>query len=161
MILTLVFLLSPLVLEPEGMVIRRVWDVTDLDIEGNVSRDGRHLFFGDPVTGDLAVRDLVTGKNRRLTKNQAAGQSSSNAVISPDGKRVAYGWHVGPGSMDLRLIGFDGSQPRVLYRHEEVFDIEPVGWSPDGKQILAQFKRKDRTRQIVWVSVADGSVRVL
>ena len=34
---------------------------------GSVSPDGRYLSFTDSTTGDLAVHDLETGENRRLT----------------------------------------------------------------------------------------------
>ena len=41
MILALLFILSPLVLEPEGMALRQVWTVSSpLDIKGTVSPDG-------------------------------------------------------------------------------------------------------------------------
>ena len=39
--------------------------------------------------------------------------------------------------------------------------LRPFAWSPDGKEILTLFQRKDGTNQIVLVSAADGSVRVL
>ena len=58
-------------------------------------------------------------------------------------------------------MGFDGSEPRVLYANEEVRYPIPFRWSPDGTQILALFPRKDGTYQIVLIAVDDGSVRVL
>ena len=49
----------------------------------------------------------------------------------------------------------------MLYQNEEVTWVHPSAWTPDGKHILALFRRKDETNQLVLVSVADGSVRVL
>ena len=81
--------------------------------------------------------------------------------MSPDGKQVAYAWFNEDFFYDLRIVGLEGSDPRVLYSNEEVEYLQPATWSPDGKHVLATFFRKDRTNQIVLVSVADGSVRVL
>lgn len=49
----------------------------------------------------------------------------------------------------------------MIYRNEDVVEIGPLDWSPDGKQLVAVFTRQDRTNQIVIVSVADGSTRVV
>src|SRR5712671_1288619 len=49
-----------------GIVTRQVW-ADAIDNEGAPSPDGRYLSFVDWSTGDLAIRDLSTGANRRLT----------------------------------------------------------------------------------------------
>jgi Tol biopolymer transport system component len=147
-----------------GMATRRIWAGPDVDILGSVSSDGRYLSYTDWETGDLAIRDLETGKNRRLTNKGSWDGSSEYAefsAVSPDGKQVAYAWSNKDDSYDLRLIGSDGSKPTTLYVNADVEWIQPATWSPDGKHILATFTRKDGTNQIVLVSVADGSVRVL
>ncbi|MHC4595122.1 MAG: tetratricopeptide repeat protein [Planctomycetota bacterium] len=157
--------LAALRTDPSGMTFRRVWTYHGLhvDIDGTVSPDGRYLPFEDEVTGDLVVRDLVTGENRRLTHNKIPkepGQVSAEQ-ISPDSTQVAYSWwRKQDRSTDFRLIGLDGSQPRVIYRPEEVSRIVPKGWSPDGKHILVHLGRNG-TYQIALISVADGSLRVL
>ena len=146
------------------MVVRRVWAGPDVDILGAPSPDGRYLSYVDWETGDQAIRDLTTGENRRLTNKGTWLESSEYALfstMSPDGQQVAYAWLNKDFLYDLRLIGFDGSEPRVLYSNQELPYLQPAAWSPDGKHILANFSRKDGTNQIVMVSVADGSVRVL
>ena len=151
--------------DPAGMVIRRVWTYleSEFDVTGTVSADGRYLTFEDMATGDLMVRDLVTEENRRLTHNEISrAYDVGDAGISPDGRWVAYNWDNNVDrTTDLRIVGIDGSEPRVLYSHEEVVNIEVDGWSPDGADILVRLDRNDRSRQIAWVSVTDGSVRVL
>ncbi|MEE8117739.1 MAG: tetratricopeptide repeat protein [Gemmatimonadales bacterium] len=149
-------------MKPE-MTVRRVWTETRrLDIDGRVSNDGRYIPLEDEETGDLLIRDLLTGENRRLTHNTLPKtQDLDNAEISPDGRWVAYSWDDAEGVESLRLIGIDGSAPRILYRNPEVISTDPEDWSPDGKRILARFRRADRTWQLVWVDVADGSVEVL
>jgi len=133
-------------------------------VPGAISPDGRLLSYTDWSTGDLALQDLKTGEKRRLTNKGSWLESSEFAevaqAISPDGKQVAYAWHIERGC-DLRIIGLDGSQPRVIYRNEEIRCIQVQDWSPEGKHILATFSKKDGTSQTVLVSVADGSVRVL
>jgi len=143
------------------LVTRKVWSGPYVDIEAAVSSDGRHLSYTDLETGDLAVRDLETGTSRRLTKAGLWEEYAEYSAISPDGKQVAYGWSNKDESCDLRLIGLDGSKPRILYGNRHLDWIQPAEWSPDGKQILATFFGKDGTNQIVLVSAADGSVRVL
>jgi Tol biopolymer transport system component len=145
------------------MTARRVWASGGVDIQGAPSPDGRYLSFTDWDTGDLAIRDLATGKNRRLTNKGSWSESpewAAPSAFSPDGKQVAYVWWNKEGFYDLRLIGRDGSRPRVLYRKEELGWMQP-DWSSDGKQILALLFGKDKTSQMALISVADGSARVL
>jgi Tol biopolymer transport system component/beta-lactamase regulating signal transducer with metallopeptidase domain len=146
-----------------GMVIRQVW-ATPSDVSGTVSADGRHLSFVDWETGDLAIRELGTESQRRLT-NKGSWETSKEyaleSTISPDGRQVAYTWMDKDESMELRLVGLDHSEPRVLYRSTEVGWIELAEWSAGGQQVLALLHQKAGPVQIALVSVADGSVRVL
>ena len=145
------------------MTVRRVSVIASpLDIDGRVSLDGRYLPLEDEITGDLVIRDLTTGEDRRLTHNPVPKvEDLSHASISPDSKWIAYSWDEEEGGESLRIIGMDGSGPRVLYHNPKVSETDPDDWSPDGTRILARFRREDRTWQIVWVDVADGSVEVL
>jgi Tol biopolymer transport system component/DNA-binding CsgD family transcriptional regulator len=145
-----------------GIVARRVWADPNVDLEVSPSPGGRYIPYVDWDSGDLALRDLATGKSRRLTDNPDVSEHAFNPAMSPDGKQVAYLWRNKDRLHELRLIGRDGSRPRILSRlHEEVIWVQPVEWSPDGKQFLALLFRKDKTSQIVWVSAADGSLRVI
>jgi Tol biopolymer transport system component len=146
--------------KPE-LTTRRVWEGPGVDIEGWVSADGRWLSFVDWQTGgELAVRDLETGTNRRLT-HTAGGETdwALQSRISPDGRQVAYTWYNSKGLFDLRLVGLDGSGPRVLQTVGAKGYICPMAWSPDGGYVL--FVGDYEGRSIGLVSVADGSVRVL
>ena len=147
--------------DPSTMVVRRVWESHSGDYFGGPSPDGRYLTYIDFDTGNLAVHDVVTGQQRPLTQ-QPRGSSgrAGYSALSPDGQQVAYGWEE-KGRGELRLIGLDTRGPHVLYQNEEVTWVHPSAWTPDGKHILALFRRKDETNQLVLVSVADGSVRVL
>ena len=140
------------VVAASGVVVRQVWTRPALA----VSPDGRYLVFKDKE--DLAVHDLRTGENRRLAG--AAGRVPDYPAMSPDGRQLAYvSWN--SEDSELRLRDLNGSRPRVLVSNAEVPWLQPFAWSPDGEQILTLFERKDGTNQIVLVSAADGSVRVL
>ncbi len=141
------------------MVTRRVWAGPGEYIGGSLSPDGRYLSCVDWATGDLAIRDLATGKLRHLTNTTESGESAFFSTISPDGKEVAYIWF-GKNGPDLRLVRWDGSAPRVLYASKGVYPF-PMGWSPDGKHILTRFYKEPNTHEIAVVSVVDGSARVL
>ncbi len=108
---------------------------------------------------------MAMGEKRPLTK-QGSWESdhiqyAENSTWSPDGKQIVYDWQNETGSIELRLIGIDGSNSRILYKNEEWIWVQTFDWSADGKQILACFQRKDDTRQIVLVNAENGSVRVL
>jgi Tol biopolymer transport system component len=147
-----------------GLTLRQVWAGTDVDTSGRVSPDGRYLSFTDWETGDLAVRTIATGENRRVTNKgpwSLSGEMALGSVFSPDGARIAYGWMVRSGLVELRVIGSDGSGRRMLYQNPDVVYSEPKAWSPDGASVLVTFLRKNQTTQLVLVSASDGSARVL
>ena len=147
-----------------ALVTRRVWQDA-LDTEGAPSPDGRYLSFVDWDTGDLAVRDLTTGENRRLTNKGTWSESSEFAmysVFSPDGKQIAYAWYNDKERRyELRVIGANGESPRVAYTNQTVSYLAPMGWSTDGRDILVLFNRVRDTSQIALVSAADGTARVV
>ncbi len=160
-------------LQQKSVVAHRVgtWPRVDLRM-GTLSLDGHYFSSVDWWSGNLIVHDLVTGEDRRLTNEGSFSGTVSGSfqfayfsTISQDGTRVAYQWlYAGrdSSSVDLRIVGVDGSAPRVLYHDDQVGDISPKAWSPDGKHILATFSpKRGQPNQIVLVSVADGSVRVL
>ena len=154
---------STVTCQKPAKVAPKHYKVTEVGATGSVSSDGRFLTYTDWSTGDLAVLDLKTRENQRLTNKGSWLESSDFALfstLSPKGKQVAYGWSTLT-SWDLRIIGVDGFSPQILYRSEETTYLEPWQWSPDGQRILTLFVTKDGTSQIVLVSVADGSVRVV
>jgi Tol biopolymer transport system component len=136
----------------------------DVDIHGAPSLDGRYLSYVDWTTGDMAVLEIATGKTRHLTDDATWEDPSEFALystISPDSKLVAYSWWNLEGTYDLRLVGIDGSDRRILYSDED-YEVYPAQWSSDGKKIaIRRYSRKDNNYQIVWISVDDGSVHVL
>lgn len=147
-------------------MIRKVVDGTGEEFEaGKPSPDGKYFAFTDWDTGNLAIYEVATGNKRYLTKEGSwipdHIQYVENSTWSPDGKQIVYDWQNESGSIELRLIGIDGSNPQTLYKNDEWIWVQTFDWSADSKQILACFQRKDHTRQIVLVSAENGSVSVL
>jgi Tol biopolymer transport system component len=144
---------------------RQLWVLPDMgNTEGAPSSDGRYLSFTDWETGDLAIRDLEAGTNRRLTDKGPWEKSEEFAQYSrwsPDGRQIAYDWYDGKCCVDLRVVAIDGGKPRVLVDHGNDPWMQTFDWSPDGKQILIFLEKKDATRQIVLVSATDGATRVI
>ncbi len=85
-------------------------------------------------------------------------------MFSPDTRQVVYQWYDDSeidGHAQLRVIANEvGAKPRVLVRDPEL-NLWPSAWSPDGKSILVTITKSDRTTQIGWVSVTDGSIKVI
>ena len=148
--------------EPDrAMKVRQVWAGPDDDLLGAPTRDGRYLTLQDWDSEDLAVRDLTTGQKRRLTHKDPGFEFALMSLPSPDGQEVAYCWYNKDQIYDLRIVGMDGSNPRVLYASGQTKWVELSDWSPDGKSILAVFQGRDKKNQIAQIAVKDGSVRVL
>lgn len=133
------------------MVMRRVWSGPDADGSGAPTPDGKYLTYVDWSTGDLAVRDLVTGAERHLTHRGSWGVKggyANDSLPSPDGKQVAYVWWNDDHFYELRMIGIDGSGMRTIYR--KGVDVEPKAWMPDGKRILAGLAPAWAPGRLLW-----------
>jgi Tol biopolymer transport system component len=150
------------------MVVRRLlFSQWNLDFSGGPSPDGRYFTFVDWGTEELAVHDFRTGEQRQLTAWHSLPDTGyagypGQSTVSPDGKLVAYGWEAPPvWNRELRIIGFDGSNPRVLFANEELH-VDPVEWTADGTMILVSVRRVgDPLDQIGIVSLESGSLQVL
>jgi Tol biopolymer transport system component len=145
-----------------GTRVRQVWAGSADDLLGGITRDGRYLTLQDWPSENVAVRDLTTGQKRLLSnKDPKSHEFASLSAPSPDGRVVAYAWYNKEGITDLRLVGIDGSSPRVLAADTEYPEAVPLDWSPDGSHVLAVFYKKRAGSRLALVSVADGSARVL
>jgi len=130
---------------------------------GTPSADGRYIAF-NPGTGDLAIRDIVTGTTRRLTNKgdwAASGDYASEAIVSPDNRSVAYTWYVeADGTSELRLLSLQKDDaPRTLLRAQDRY-VVPHAWTPDGRQLIVS-RRVLETRQLGVLSVSDGRYQSL
>jgi Tol biopolymer transport system component len=153
-----------------ALTYRRVWadsGRTAVDLGGSVSPDGKYLTYIDWNAGDLMLRHLGAGTDRRLTGNGTwppSGEFAEQSVISRDGHRVAYGWFNGKSRYELRvgdLRTAQAFQPRTALDQADVVWIAPHDWSPDGKWIAAAITRPDRSVELWLVDVNNGAHRKL
>jgi len=152
----------PVVGESTGVVTRRVWAGDDVNLEGAPSPDGRYLSFVDAGGGELAVRDLVEGQNRRVTGAGTWRSFAEASAFSPDGRQLVFAWYnVSLGRYELRLIGVDGTGLRVLVSDSAFGGFGPPDWSANGRDIAVGISRNDRTNALALVTVETGALRTL
>jgi Tol biopolymer transport system component len=121
----------------------------------SVSPDGRAISETLWDTGDLAIRDVASGRVRRITHTSGL-PGAWGAVFSPDSHHLVYRWNRSRTDAELRIIGTDGKGERLLYKDAVPRYMVPLDWSPDGKRILVQFDRSLAT-----ISAVDGSSSML
>ena len=129
----------------------------------SVSADGRYITFTDWETGDLCVRDLKTGMNRRLTHSDSgSGDYAQNSIFSPEGRQIAYNWFIQKEARnEVRVIPAEGGNSRTLWRSEGFTDyILPKDWGRDGKLVVAHIL-PDRTSQLAMLTPQDGFIHAL
>jgi Tol biopolymer transport system component len=133
--------------------------------------DGRHLLYADWSVGELAVRDLASGESRFLTQDASWSEPTEyvwGASASPDGRTVSYLW-ADEDAGSLRLVGIDGSDPRVLLRggFREGGDYQEDGcwvgghvWTSDSQHIVG-VGGCGAGPVVQVLSVVDGSARLV
>ncbi len=150
----------------DGVRTELVWpQAKGISPEGSVSPDGKFVTYVDWFDGgNLAIRNLETGENRRLTQTADNGSVfANNSRISAAGDRVAYSWFLGSpdaATTELRLmsLGDYTEQPRTIWSPGDGSHASVQDWFPDGDRVLA-IVQKSSDHQIVTVSVTDGDVR--
>jgi Tol biopolymer transport system component len=133
----------------------------------SISPDGRQLVHTDWTTGDLAVRDLLTGESRRITNKGPWTQSVEFAEFfmrfSRDGRQLAYIWD--RNGYELHVTDLEaGARSRFVYRNPPGRgEVLVYAWSDDGEYLAAVVPRSADSRQlrIALISASDGSVRGL
>jgi Tol biopolymer transport system component len=154
-----------------GQTAQQIWTGEGVDPMGAPSADGKYLSYTDWSTGDLGLRDLATGQNRRLTNTggwETSGDFAEFSVPSPDGREVAYAWFNDKMRADwayeLRVITVNGTQPakpRILHTADEIRWVAPGAWTPDGKSLVFVRELRNRKFELCVVTVATGAMRVL
>jgi Tol biopolymer transport system component/imidazolonepropionase-like amidohydrolase len=104
-----------------------------LDTEPAWSPDGSQVVFSSDRGGnmDLWIRDMKTGRDRRLTETPAAEMAST---WSPDGDRIAF-VSMGTGYLqDVHVI--DVKTGKVTVLQQRIPTPTFPTWSPDGRTVL-------------------------
>ena len=148
-----------------GSTIRSIWAWNDLTVMGSISPDERYFSLTDWDTGDLAVREIATGKQRRLTNKGVWDEAHPEYALmsrwSPDSRKVAYVWVNAHNESELHEIGLTDPRPRVICGEKKRVWTEPIDWSLDGNFLLAKATIKNGPVELQMISVADGSIRTL
>ena len=137
---------------------RAVFTDSAVTLLGAPSPDGRVVSLVEG--GDLAVREVATGKSTRLTARKGK-EFAYFSSISRDSKLVAYAWFNEDGFYELRVVPLAGGEPRTLFRNPEAGFVQPTAWTPDNQYILTLLFRKDNVSQIALIPVAGGAPKVL
>jgi Tol biopolymer transport system component len=146
-----------------GQIARRIWAGKSFGPDVP-SSDDRYSSSVGP-TGDVVVRDLRTGVDRRLSEGADwFSEYMGTARISPDGRLVAYDWYIHKqDAVELRLVSLAGGEsvvrPRTVFRADTSDAAYMSAWMPDGKQLLVLREHPGRTWEIGRVTIEDGSFR--
>ncbi len=162
----LAVLASASVAPSRGLTARQLWTGPQVDSEGMPTADGRSVAVVDWDTGDLAVKDLVTGDSKRLMLKKSWRESTEFGewpVLSPDQRQLVFAWYdTKQPRYQLRVAPNQvGAKPRILVDNPDFTYYQTAGWSPDGKSILTKFWCRDNTTQVAWVSSVDGTVKTV
>jgi len=149
--------------QAQGITARQLWAGPLVDTTGDVAPGGKLISFVDWETGDLAVRDVAAGTSRRVTNKGTWADSFEFALfsaLSPDQRRLAYGWFTKAFTFELRLVPIEGGASRTIFSEPDTGNVQPVAWTPDGAHVLTVITRQN-TNRIALISAAGGSLRVL
>lgn len=163
--------LRPVAPASTGQAARQIWTGMGVDPMGTPSADGRLLSFTDWSTGDLSVRDLTTGTNRRITDTGGWEKSADYAefsVVSPNGSEVAYAWFsdklAASAPYDLRVVSLtngDAPKPRILYRADNLRWVAPRAWTPDGLSLVIEREIRGQPQELAVLTLSTGAIRTL
>ena len=155
---------TPAAQEPSEKAERLIWKAAKPCAGSDVSGDGRYFSSIDLETGNLTLYEIASGKTRRLTdfaSKDTFSEFAESPKFSPDGQRIAFGWKGGNRRSELRFVEVEGGKQISLFCEEGVISIQPAAWTADSGQILACLTSTDLTTRIVFVSVSDGSLRLI
>jgi len=145
------------------VVLRRILGAAEMEgiLYPTPSPDGERLAFWDGATGNMAVRDLRTGRVEFLTHAENWESHGGFPRFSPDGRLLAYQWWdgAGGGAHQLRVVHLETGEVDVVYAPEPQArgHFPALGsWSPDGRHLAATLSFPDGTNRITLLALEDG-----
>ena len=146
-----------------GMVARQVVRLGDRVFGDAISKDGRYMAF-TLQRRVVGVLDLATNEWRTVLTRPNESAAIGFALISPDGKYIAYAVFDPPSGPDTYLVGVDGSNPHRLPGAAPDMRRVPWAWSPDGGSVLIGMVAKGQSvqaGQAALVSTTDGTSKLI
>ena len=161
------------------VVLRRLSVGPNSFVAYDVAQDGSFLVIDDTPTGDLAVADPRSRETRLVNPRNTGSWDvgwTEGAVVSPDGKRIAYNWWIEPDTFwgyQFRIVNLDGSNDRPLLENENREPlrengfiggfIEPWAWTADGwiLGVGEEDWEPGRPETLMLISEKDGETRTL
>lgn len=144
-------------------IVREVWPGGEA-ASGSISADGKRLAFVDWESGNLVLRNLSPGENRRLTQDgswNSPQQYAETCAFSRDGKQIAYSWYGTNGLCELRITAIERPQPRSLVTMPANAWITAEDWSPDGDSIAVAIAENEGTGSVSIIDTRDSSVGMI
>ncbi len=143
-------------------LVKYYFDRLGIDILTATSRDNKFFAYTDWMSGDLVIKNLITGVKRKLTKADwsRSHEFAMRPIWSHDGKFVAYNWYRQSYFTELKIIEIATGISQTVYSEPDV-SVSPQDWHPDGKTILCNISHHKRDRQVrlALISIDTGAVR--
>ena len=111
---------------------------------------------GRPGHFELWVRDLTTGRSRRLTDDPVGIQGG---VWSHDSRSLALARTNDFADVNAVLLDVNAGNARVLTPHTGSKSFTPVAFSPDGRELLLISDAKDGLPRLAIVTLGPDSLR--
>jgi len=141
----------------EEVTIRKVTFPVASDWFISLSEDGRFLAYKPVGTRDLAVCELATAKSWIVSKATEDSWVRGYAMISPDGKWIAYDQN---DYSAIVVSKIDGSETHALWERKSSDESGLVwGWSSDSLQAFVGVQTQTVPRAILAVELKTGAKR--
>jgi Tol biopolymer transport system component len=119
----------------------------------NWAADGQHVHFRRGST--LIERNLASGAERSVV--ELDGGSPREAVVGPDGRRVAYTTADAAGDTTLWVRTIAAGSPQPLLRGTSKERVFQVQWTSEGRSLVVVREHDETGRRQLWLVPADGA----